>query len=311
MLRHSPGPPGFLLVHDLQGYTCLSQYRDDHLSSRGENDVDEGPGAPDVVQVEVIIEYIFTNKKLLEEALTEPSSDTSIRPNYERLEFLGDSVLDVVATTAWIDSGEPLVQVSTKAQVTVTNATFTAAGLEAGLEAYIRNPSESTIHEIDQMKEHLREQMAICPPNKAPQTLKNPCPTYDRLEYLGDAVLDVVASDLWIARGQDLRKFSDIVSESTCNQAWQAICVETGLWQYIPGCDANTMNNIAATRANLEAEKLLTPDRAYWKRVRRNKVLADVVESVLGAIFSRFKNEIGCLGCSADVAFTHVRNAIY
>ncbi|KAF9342839.1 hypothetical protein BGX34_007614, partial [Mortierella sp. NVP85] len=94
-----------------------------------------------------------------------------------------------------------------------------------------------------------------------------PCPTYDRLEYLGDAVLDQVATDLWIARGYDLRKLRDIVSESTCNKAWQAICIESGLWRYILGCDNNNNNNIAAMRAALESEKAQAPDSAYWKRV--------------------------------------------
>jgi dsRNA-specific ribonuclease len=79
-----------------------------------------------VVRIERILGYVFNNKKLLEEALTEPFNDTSIRPNYERLEFLGDSVLDVVAASAWSDRGEPLRQVCTKAQVTVNNEILTA-----------------------------------------------------------------------------------------------------------------------------------------------------------------------------------------
>ena len=44
------------------------------------------------------IPYYFTNQKLLEEALTHPSlsKDNSDRPNYQRLEFLGDKVLSLV-----------------------------------------------------------------------------------------------------------------------------------------------------------------------------------------------------------------------
>ena len=172
----------FALLHDLGGYTRLSQYHDDYLSSRGANGIDEGPGAPYVVRIERILGYVFNNKKLLKEALTEPFNDTSIRPNYERLEFLGDSVLDVVAASAWIDRGEPLGQVCTKAQVTVNNATLTVVGLEAGLEAFIMNRRNSTTYKIHQMKEHLRRQRAKFPPNKAYWTKD------DKVKPLADVV---------------------------------------------------------------------------------------------------------------------------
>ncbi|MCH9753931.1 MAG: ribonuclease III [Alphaproteobacteria bacterium] len=43
----------------------------------------------------------FNNIKLLEEALTHPSSSENL--NYERLEFLGDSVLSLVITTLLVD----------------------------------------------------------------------------------------------------------------------------------------------------------------------------------------------------------------
>jgi ribonuclease-3 len=44
------------------------------------------------------ISYYFTNQKLMEEALTHPSlsKDNFDRPNYQRLEFLGDKVLSLV-----------------------------------------------------------------------------------------------------------------------------------------------------------------------------------------------------------------------
>jgi hypothetical protein len=96
----------FALLHDLHGLTSVDQYVDDYIECLDEDDVDVGPGAPDVARVEQIIGYEFANKKLLEEALTEPRNNTW--PNYECLEFLGDSVLDVVAVPAWIDRGEPL-----------------------------------------------------------------------------------------------------------------------------------------------------------------------------------------------------------
>ena len=49
-----------------------------------------------ITQVEKKIHYSFQNKQLLEQAFTHKSIDNSPRCNYERLEFLGDSVLDIV-----------------------------------------------------------------------------------------------------------------------------------------------------------------------------------------------------------------------
>lgn len=46
-------------------------------------------------KVEEIINYRFTNQFLLEKALTHPSA-TKDNVHYERLEFLGDAVLDIV-----------------------------------------------------------------------------------------------------------------------------------------------------------------------------------------------------------------------
>ena len=47
-------------------------------------------------KIEKKIGYSFQNKQLLDQAFTHKSINTSPRFNYERLEFLGDSVLDIV-----------------------------------------------------------------------------------------------------------------------------------------------------------------------------------------------------------------------
>lgn len=50
-------------------------------------------------ELEIKLNYLFKNKKLLEEALTHPSMSYSSKMkhfNYERLEFLGDSILSMI-----------------------------------------------------------------------------------------------------------------------------------------------------------------------------------------------------------------------
>ncbi len=49
-----------------------------------------------VSSVEKKINYIFHNKDYIRQAFTHKSLDTSPRKNYERLEFLGDAVLDII-----------------------------------------------------------------------------------------------------------------------------------------------------------------------------------------------------------------------
>ena len=136
----------FALVHDLQGYTRLGQYLSDYRASLTAADVDVGPATPEIQQVEAIIGYPFRNKRLIQEALTVPGNN--VRPNYERLEFLGDAVLDVLAATAWIDRGAPLFQIHNKTEATVCNATLTVVGIEAGLDAFLRNCPQDKRDEI-------------------------------------------------------------------------------------------------------------------------------------------------------------------
>tara|TARA_Y100001968_G_scaffold328055_1_gene374404 strand:- start:478 stop:1194 length:717 start_codon:yes stop_codon:yes gene_type:complete len=52
--------------------------------------------ATSITKIEKKISYTFINKKYLEQAFTHKSINNSPKKNYERLEFLGDSVLDII-----------------------------------------------------------------------------------------------------------------------------------------------------------------------------------------------------------------------
>ena len=51
-----------------------------------------------VSPVEKKINYIFHNKDYLNQAFTHKSLNTNPRSNYERLEFLGDAVIDIIVS---------------------------------------------------------------------------------------------------------------------------------------------------------------------------------------------------------------------
>ena len=51
-----------------------------------------------VSKLEKKINYIFHNKEYLKQAFTHKSINAAPRKNYERLEFLGDAVLDIIVS---------------------------------------------------------------------------------------------------------------------------------------------------------------------------------------------------------------------
>ena len=109
-------------------------------------------------------------------------------------------------------------------------------------------------------------------------------PNYDRLEYLGDAVLDVVAVLAWIDEGSVAR--SGPKTELTvCNMALQAVSIAAGLDEHIKKCDAQDWANIRTIKAAYLQREPLSLNKPYWNQGLRSKTLGDVVESVLGAVF--------------------------
>lgn len=151
----------------------------DDISSLDGGDVDVGQGAHDVIQVEGIIGYQFANKKLLEEALTVLGGSNPRKPNYERLEYLGDSILDAMVATSWMDKGASKIIV--KAPFTVHNSTLTVVGMEPGLEKYVRNLNNYRKDEIRRKKASLQQRKAANP-NKVYWTTK------DSVKKLADVV---------------------------------------------------------------------------------------------------------------------------
>ncbi|CUA73992.1 endoribonuclease Dicer [Rhizoctonia solani] len=115
--------------------------------------------------------------------------------------------------------------------------------------------------------------------------------SYERLEFLGDSILDMLVvqsffsdEEQWSPHNMTLLK-SSMVS----NRALAVICVESGLHRYL----IHDINSLARTivsfieavesckqKAQTDAQRL-----KYWSKLVAPKVLGDVVESLLGAIY--------------------------
>ncbi|KAK3818391.1 MAG: hypothetical protein J3Q66DRAFT_439490 [Benniella sp.] len=111
---------------------------------------------------------------------------------------------------------------------------------------------------------------------------------YERLEFLGDAVLDLIAATHWANEHPITSrcKMTSIKSASTCNNFLGMVCMELGLHQLInTGCPI-TCQNIARTVHWHTAMLASNPTGDFWMEVDYPKDLADVMEAILGAVYA-------------------------
>ncbi|KAI9512169.1 ribonuclease III, partial [Russula earlei] len=119
---------------------------------------------------------------------------------------------------------------------------------------------------------------------------------YQRLEFLGDAILDFLVIRHIYDRDATLSPgaLTLLKGAMVSNQALGAICVEAGLYEHLMFESFDLANKIRAYAENLkrkrdvEYELAKQEDRApgqYWIETTPPKALSDVVESVIGAIF--------------------------
>ena len=92
-------------------------------------------------------------------------------------------------------------------------------------------------------------------------------------------MLDLISADFWVRRGE----VPETASASVNNEVLQALCLKLGLDKYIRNTSAKDRNEIRQTK--YEMAKRDKNNKAYWKKVPVSKVLADVVESIFGAVY--------------------------
>lgn len=110
-----------------------------------------------IKKLEKQLEYVFKDKKLLKRALTHSSKDR--KDNYEKLEFLGDSVLQIIISRHLYQEFEHL----SEGEMTVTRAyavcgdTLGLAAEELDLDNYIIIGSSGKTREINKNKSVLAD----------------------------------------------------------------------------------------------------------------------------------------------------------
>ncbi|KAK3818439.1 MAG: ribonuclease III domain-containing protein [Benniella sp.] len=109
--------------------------------------------------------------------------------------------------------------------------------------------------------------------------------TNDRLEYLGDAVLETCAPLFWIKNNIDLNTLSQCTSASVCNLALQTVMLEFGLDAYLIGATDDQLKDIAQAREEHELARDNNPSGELWKGIHLFKTLADAMEAIFGTVF--------------------------
>lgn len=113
-------------------------------------------------------------------------------------------------------------------------------------------------------------------------------PCYQRLEFLGDAILDFMVIRYLFAKYPDADPgiITDLKDSCVNNHILGIVCIETGLYKHIIHYSGKLVraieyfvNEVNETKENGEAVG------EYWVDFNIPKVLSDVVESMLGATF--------------------------
>ncbi|KAF9933709.1 hypothetical protein FBU30_004717 [Linnemannia zychae] len=131
--------------------------------------------------------------------------------------------------------------------------------------------------------------------------IKPQTPCYQRLEFLGDSVLDMLVADYWVRRypvsGPGV--LHEIKSASINNQILGVICIQLGLHQHILHSSSSLASDIHRARQLIKdaqedaksdpngprTTKRGEPIGEYWYDFNLTKVLGDVLESVFGAVY--------------------------
>ncbi|KAF9307431.1 Dicer-like protein 1 [Mortierella antarctica] len=125
---------------------------------------------------------------------------------------------------------------------------------------------------------------------------------YQRLEFLGDAVLDFQVIKYYYHKYYDAPPgaITLIKDASVNNQVLGALAIQWGLGEFLIHNSEGLASEIQRAIATLEMQKESSPTNTlegeYWVNVKMPKVLGDLVESTLGAVFvdCRFDYTVIC-----------------
>ena len=124
--------------------------------------------------------------------------------------------------------------------------------------------------------------------------MQSDLPSYERLEFLGDAVLDFLVVSFFKDKFPGLNEsgWTTLKSNAVSNASLGVLCVQTGLFSILRHDSADMADAIAVFDADMceakrQAEAASQGDELepFWLKLKPPKALADIIESLLGALF--------------------------
>lgn len=110
--------------------------------------------------VEKIIGYAFQTPAYLVQAFTHTSDIQRCTPSYERLELLGDAILDYLVTMTLVNSREDQMQpgqLTASRSALVNNYTFAKLAIKYKFDLYLMHFNEEILHELDRLRSAMEE----------------------------------------------------------------------------------------------------------------------------------------------------------
>ncbi|KAJ2724912.1 Dicer-like protein 1 [Coemansia sp. Benny D115] len=221
-----------------------------------------GPSASGDVwmaEVEGVLGYTFKNRALLLEALTHCGVSDLVSPSYQRLEFLGDAIIDYHVTRRYYDYLPELRphRITLVKHVAVSNDLFGIILVCNGLHRYIRHTSAALSESVRDYETRLTRVRSIWAASRGPE-----CAEMED-EVDGDRVFSArrnSASGIGMSQQQDGENASEVRPTK---------CKRTASPPQERECDGVYSN--------------LPPE--CWNMVQAPKVLGDVFESLIGAMY--------------------------
>ncbi|KAJ2611677.1 Dicer-like protein 1 [Coemansia sp. RSA 1365] len=219
-----------------------------------------------MADIEAILGYKFNDRALLVEALTHCSSLDLASNSYQRLEFLGDALLDFFVTKRYYDYQPPLSphRITLVKHVAISNDLFAVILVCQGLHKHLIHNSaviRDAISDYEHRLSHARSMWA------------------KRQSYSDSEEVDIsrgiVGMDIGEAQASDMKRSS------------------APTWATEEDDRSSKMRRVSRhAKPKTDVYKDLPPE--CWSVVQAPKILGDILESLVGAVYvdSGMKNKV-------------------
>ena len=112
-------------------------------------------------------------------------------------------------------------------------------------------------------------------------------PECERLEFIGDAALDLVAAEHWIDEHPTAQRgrVTAIKSASVCNTFLGMVCIELGLHSLANSSSRQFHQGLAQVLPLHTAMLASNPKGDFWMELDYPKSLAELMEAIFGAVY--------------------------